>query len=52
MRITKHYKLYQEELEWQAFCRWLGLSQSDDIDDVENVDQLFEEFRKESEQFQ
>lgn len=37
-------RLYKEELLWQLFCRWLDLAPSDDIDDIENVDTLYNEF--------
>ncbi len=36
--------LYKEELLWQEFCRYLGLAPSDDIDDVPEVDRLYDEF--------
>ncbi len=36
--------LYKEELLWQEFCRYLKLSPNDDIDDVPEVDRLYDEF--------
>lgn len=36
--------LYQEELLWQEFCRYLGLAPNGDIDDVPEVDKLYSEF--------
>lgn len=36
--------LYKEELLSQEFCRYLGLSPSDDIDDVPEVGRLYAEF--------
>lgn len=39
-------ELLDEELLWQEFCRWLGLSSEDDIQEVENLDIAYRMFMK------
>lgn len=40
--------LYKEEALWQAFCRELGLPQSDDVDDYDPDGLLWEQFIKDN----